>query len=371
MAFSRQCWQYSYDPNNAAYSDPSVRDMQDRCENSMAQYGFTGTWWQHSWNDPMGSTYPKTDADGNLEQTLTVAESTAFGYFNLCIYDSTSGACSPNTEEATVYLEFSHPSFRWPRSPADAGVNAQAPHLTNPNTAVTTCDATGAYAPVLTFPAAATTDSEGADDGDTRLGRITPTDPPPPVAPPAPPHPPASPETPEYFMVFLESRYRDNIASYTQPFCNQDNDRHVTTGRECYENAPDGYARDPAMLTSPATWNEGYRCALDGNGTWKWTDAPIASLSGLYLCRTTLADTNGYLYSAPVKNIRGFASTFHENVTIPFVRGVRSTDIAYVNTLCGVFCAVDKALVGALTINGTSCSTVTTVMVAYSDPDFC
>ena len=163
----------------------------------------------------------------------------------------------------------------------------------------------------------------------------------------------------------------DNLASYAQPFCNQDNDRHVATGRECYENAPYGYARDPAMLASSATWNEGYRCALEGNGTWRWTNTPLASLSGLYLCRTTLADTSGYLYSAPVQNIRGFASTFYENYTIPFVRGVRSTDIAYVDTQCGVFCAVDKALVGALTINGTSCSTASTVMVAYSDPDFC
>ena len=362
-AFSRQCWTYS-DTDGPGGAD-SAKNL---CTNNMEQWGFKSNWWknvpENEWLNTNIFQYEGRPSPTDIDSFVFMGD-VLFGKFRMCkwIYndDATPYGCQPGSD---VYLSVTHSSFRFPGGEDN-------PETAAPTDGTTICDPDGTYAPTIAFPATATTDSEGADDGDTRLGRITPTDPPPPVAPPAPPHPPASPETPEYIVAFLDGRYRDNVFSYTQPFCNQENDRHATTAIECYENVPGGNARDPAMLTSPATWNEGYRCALDGNGTWKWTDAPIASLSGLYLCRTTLADTNGYLYSAPVKNIRGFASTFHENVTIPFVRGVRSTDIAYVNTLCGVFCAVDKALVGALTINGTSCSTVTTVMVAYSDPDFC
>jgi hypothetical protein len=350
-AFSRQCWTYS------DLDGPSGADSaKNLCTNNMEQYGFKSNWWQNvpstEWNNANILQYFGPPADPHSYQGLI-----EFGRFRMCRWSSATG-CSPGSD---VYLTTTHPSFRFPGGLSN-------PQSVAPTGGQTICDPYGPYAPTLTFPATATSGSEGADGGDTMLGRITPADPPPPAAPPSPP---AAPPPPSHFVVFLDDTYRTTANSNTQPFCNRDKDRHVTTGAECFENVPVGNTRDTEMLTSPSTWHEGHRCALDRNGTWRWTNAAPASLYGIYLCRSAIADNNGYLYSASVQNIRIYAHAFYDNMTIPFARGVRSTDVAYVNTQCGVFCAVDEAIVGALTINGTSCSTVNTAMVAYSDSDYC
>ena len=275
QAFSRQCWQYAWDTQTV---DPSTLDIHDKCENSMAQFGFTGSWWNAVWNQPQQATYPKTtDANtGYGTGTLTVTDATAFGYFNLCV-STGAGGCAPQNG-ATVYLDFAHPSFRWPQDAASAGINSAAP--TDPNGEVTTCDATGLYAPVLTFPATATSGSEGAEAGAPET-RITPADPPPPAAPPSPPAAPAP-----YSYTLQTLRYQPIP---TAPACAQtlrvsQTPFDVLSAGECTDAVVQLALnnRDPIMI---GNYSAGFRCFVNSTGVFVWSVVATGSPSGTYVCR--------------------------------------------------------------------------------------
>jgi hypothetical protein len=176
MAFSRKCFAYDHDSSMSS----TDYDPDDRCENSMYQMGFRNAWWSGNTGEPDDFEY---QSNGGLR---SISDPT-FAYFNLCVPDG-DGHCVADEAGATIYLDVAHPSFRWPKSADDSANHGTA--APSPNTAITTCDATGVYAPELNFPDLATAGSEGVQDpfqqnaGQSESSNL--------LLPPSPPHAPCT-----------------------------------------------------------------------------------------------------------------------------------------------------------------------------------
>lgn len=269
-AFSRQCWQYSHDESE---HEP-IADADHVCDNSMQQFGFTADWWDYNWKNSNGASYTGEPASN----PLTMEDHASFGRYILCASNSNNdGGCSLST---SVYLSPTHPSFRWPRSEADAGVNSTAPT----DASVTMCDASGAYAPVLDFPISG---PSGSEESSRRgeLTRITPDNPPPPPLPSLPPLPPNPPPAPAYTLTMLQ--YEPTPAG---PACEQTVQApiaplDVLSATECaaaLTNLGLSGSAEPAMA---GAYSEGFRCFANTANMFVWSVVAGGSPSGMYVCR--------------------------------------------------------------------------------------
>jgi hypothetical protein len=266
-AFSRQCWQYSHDAS--AYG--SIADADHICGNSIAQYGFTAGWWSYSWPNSNSATYTGEPASN----PLVVQDETSFGYYNICVPNG--NGCSPSV---SVYLNFAHPSFRWPRSDADAGVNSVAPT----DASVTVCDASGAYAPVLDFPSTATSRTIGVASSPPPApeAQITPGAPPPPFTPPLPP---AAPPPYVYTLQTLEYEPSPTAPACAQTISVSASPIDVVSASECASALSQlalGASADPVMS---GNYSGGFRCFSNSSNVFVWSVVATGSPSGTYVCR--------------------------------------------------------------------------------------